>query len=719
MSTIEFGFVLGATVKGLGAITSLSRKINTIDTCVNKLNKKLNFQSSFAKSSIGATRLNKKIQILSKTSKTLKKNLDLQNKIKNYRNNFRSSFMDKVALGATVIAPLKIAIDFESAMADVKKVVNFDNNKELKLFENEISKLSTTIPIAADGLAAITAAGGRLGIAKDKLLDFTKITAKMSTAFDMLPDQAGDASAKLMNVFKLSIAGVSSLGDAINHLSDNSASKANELVNVLGRVGGNAQLLNLSAKQTASLANSFLALGKPPEIAATAINSMLLKLGTADKQGTKFQGALKEIGLSAKQLKANIKKDGEGAIVDFLEKVKGIDKDKRLGVLSDMFGANFADDIALLVGGLDNYHKAIDLVADKQKYQGSMDREFQARSKTTANNLILLKNSANRVAINFGTVLLPAINSVIAPFKAWTNTLGDWVAKNPATSKLIGGVAAGFVGMSLAISGVAYVGSFLLGGLSKLWTVLRLGWTAVRLLGNSFIWTKIKLIALNVWTKITAASQWLMGKAFGWTAVKMAAMAVVTKTITAAQWLWNVAMTANPIGLIIAGVAALAVGAVWLYKNFEPFTNLIDGIWEGAKKFFSWISDAFSAVGEWFSSVGDFFGMDSETENKLGDLTEKLKQANQQNITLGTGTNLKMATIPVAQMPPMVKNAVDGGGVNNRRNVAGNTNYNYGGVNVKVVNPASEIDIQRAVKRSLKDIKRDDFNRSYDEDVSP
>ncbi len=52
---------------------------------------------------------------------------------------------------------------------------------------------------------------------------------------------------------------------------------------------------------------------------------------------------------------------------------------------------------------------------------------------------------------------------------------------------------------------------------------------------------------------------------------KMAAV----KVATAAQWLWNAAMTANPIGLIIAGVAALAGGIYALVRNFESVTNAV------------------------------------------------------------------------------------------------------------------------------------------------
>jgi hypothetical protein len=49
----------------------------------------------------------------------------------------------------------------------------------------------------------------------------------------------------------------------------------------------------------------------------------------------------------------------------------------------------------------------------------------------------------------------------------------------------------------------------------------------------------------------------------------MASTALVQKIVTAGQWLWNAAMMANPIGLIIAGVAALTAGIYLLVKAFS------------------------------------------------------------------------------------------------------------------------------------------------------
>jgi hypothetical protein len=51
----------------------------------------------------------------------------------------------------------------------------------------------------------------------------------------------------------------------------------------------------------------------------------------------------------------------------------------------------------------------------------------------------------------------------------------------------------------------------------------------------------------------------------------MTTQAVATKAITAAQWLWNAAMTANPIGLIIVGIAAMIALLVVAVKNWNEW----------------------------------------------------------------------------------------------------------------------------------------------------
>lgn len=61
---------------------------------------------------------------------------------------------------------------------------------------------------------------------------------------------------------------------------------------------------------------------------------------------------------------------------------------------------------------------------------------------------------------------------------------------------------------------------------------------------------------------------------------KRAAM-VATRAYAAGQWLLNAALTANPIGIVIAVLAALAVGIVVAYRRSETFRRIVQGAWKG------------------------------------------------------------------------------------------------------------------------------------------
>lgn len=66
-------------------------------------------------------------------------------------------------------------------------------------------------------------------------------------------------------------------------------------------------------------------------------------------------------------------------------------------------------------------------------------------------------------------------------------------------------------------------------------------------------------------------------------AVAQKAIAVATKAWAAAQWLINVAMSANPLGLIIAGIVALIAVIVLIATKTQFFQKLWDAAWSAIK----------------------------------------------------------------------------------------------------------------------------------------
>lgn len=59
-------------------------------------------------------------------------------------------------------------------------------------------------------------------------------------------------------------------------------------------------------------------------------------------------------------------------------------------------------------------------------------------------------------------------------------------------------------------------------------------------------------------------------------AVASGASTVATGAMTAAQWLLNAALSANPIGLVVIAIAALAAGVIWAYQNVGWFRDAVD-----------------------------------------------------------------------------------------------------------------------------------------------
>lgn len=330
--------------------------------------------------------------------------------------------------GLTSIA--KDAMEFETAMAGVKKVVD-GTPEQMASLAGQVKNLAYELGMVPEAVAEIAAQGGQLGVAFADLPEFTRLAGQMSVAFGMTADQAAEAAAKISNVFGISLAEMRQLGDAINVLGNNTAAKEAEISEALLRIGGTAKQFGLAAEQAAALADAFIALGKSPEVAGTAINALLTKLQTAPAQGKEFQDALKSIGMEAKQLAKDIHDNPEQALLSFLGKLETLDKQQRAIVLTKLFGAEYADDISLAAGSLDTLRQAFGLVADKTETAGAMQKEFEAAMSTTGAKVEQAKIAIGNIAKTLGAQLLPIIGAVADGIGGAANAINDFAERYP------------------------------------------------------------------------------------------------------------------------------------------------------------------------------------------------------------------------------------------------------------------------------------------------
>lgn len=487
-----------------------------------------------------------------------------------------SSTATKVAISAApLIAATKAAVDFESAMADVRKVVDFDTPQQFAQMNEDVLKLSTNLPMAADDIAKIVAAGGQAGIARQDLMQFAEDAVKMGVAFDVTAEQAGDMMAKWRSAFKLNQQDVVALADKINYLGNTTAASAPLISDVVTRIGPLGEIGGVASGEIAALGASMIATGVQSDVAATGIKNLILGM-TAGEGATKSQAAaFQQLGFDAADMAKRMQTDAKGAIMDVFRALQSLPKDQQASVLADLFGKESIGAIAPLLTNLDALESNFKKVGDASQYAGSMEAEYQARSRTTANQLQLAKNAIVAVGIGIGSALLPAINGVLNAIIPVVSAFANWAQQNQGIVQTMVALAASFAGVLLAARSLLAIRA----GFNMLKETARLFYTVNQ---NGQIVLRGAAMASNIFKAGLSG----LGTAFRLAATGARALAL--------------ALMANPIIAIVAVIIAVVAAIIYFWNTNEQFRAAVIAIWNNIVSFGM---SLFSALAAFFTGV--------------------------------------------------------------------------------------------------------------------
>lgn len=569
----EFGFKIAAFIQGnfKSSFGSANKEISELNDKIKENRNLLKTLKQAQKDGVitatsyknAVAQINPEIERLTKAQQ---KYINQQSKLNGLQEGMRShgaNALQYAGMAYSVAQVADAAVKFESSMADVRKVVDFDSPEQFKQMGKDILDLSTRIPMAAEGVAQIVAAGGQSGIARDELLGFAESAAKMGVAFDITAEQAGDMMAKWRTAFKMGQSDVVKLADKINFLGNTTAASAPLISDVVTRIGPLGSVGGVASGEIAALGASLVGSGVTSEIAATGIKNLILALVSGESATKSQNEAFAALGLNAVDMAKYMQKDARGAILSVLEAVQRLDKEQQASVMAELFGKESISAIAPLLSNLDALKTNFDAVSDASKYAGSMEKEFQTRAETTANAMELMNNSIYRTKVAIGQGLLPAIAPVASVVADAATAVGNFATEYPnLTGAVLGGTGALF--------GVAAAAS-------------------------AFMW------ALN------GARLALFGAktAFGIAGAALGKYNILIKTGTALTYGWNLAGRLFNSGLAITGsmfkglgvgamklwgillanpwiaLATVAVGAAWMiYKNWDTVKEWFTTLWD-------------------------------------------------------------------------------------------------------------------------------------------
>ncbi|EFN2919764.1 phage tail tape measure protein [Campylobacter jejuni] len=600
--SIGIGVILGLAIKNASAVGKVVKDFS-------------NLEKIAAKTKLGISGLQKELN-------TLKLNANLRAELKAQRKGLQDELfsLGNIISGGIVGKSIKVGIDFESAMADVKKVTDLSEGHTLEGLKQDILDLSKKLPMTAEEIANIVAEGGKLGLASKEALEFGKTATAMGVAFEMSANEAGEAIGGLMANLQTDVKGIKDLGDSINYLADKGSSDAKNIVNIVSRIGGMGNLIGLQRENMAALAATLDEVKIPAEVAGTAISSMFTKLSTADTLGAKAEEAFSQLGLSGEFMKKALNRNSQEAINILLSRIKTLDKESQIGVITNIFGNDRA--MATLVNGYDRYQELLKMTNSEEK-KGSMDKELINKCETTASILKILGNNISALAIKFSDALLPVVKLVASGFSFVIDIVDTLLSKFPVLSTIVATATTVFLLAKPAVLAYAIAKNYL-----KDCTILlksALIKTRIHLLAfrNSCILSNITLKAKTVTTTIYTTSLKALSFVLGGLNKVFKAVAIGIRVL-------SMAMMSNPIGLILGGIAIVAGLIIanwdkvkswfksfieWLKPVWEPIYNVIKAVFDKCALVFTSFKDIIMSVAsplaEFLNSiwqgVGDFF----------------------------------------------------------------------------------------------------------------
>lgn len=308
------------------------------------------------------------------------------------------------------------SISMEREMYNVQRATD-SAGEALKAQEQFLMDLARATGKTKEELAQLYAAAGFAGRPVRELGQFTEYASKATVAWGTNAQETGQALAEIGNIYSASQKRIEEIGDAINSVADSSASGEKDLIEILRRVGGAGKIVGISAENMLAFGAALKEVGVGTEVASTGLNAMLTKIAVPDD---KFDEALGKAGLKPKKFRQNVEKNATGAILELLGALRKLEGTKRLSVLKDLFGMEYADDIARMVGGYERINKLLAIANDKQKTLGSvrngfavaLEKDFNKIDRATQSIDAVMKRVGDRMKI-VGGAIADVINTSI------------------------------------------------------------------------------------------------------------------------------------------------------------------------------------------------------------------------------------------------------------------------------------------------------------------
>ena len=427
--------------------------------------------------------------------------------------------------------------------------------------------------------SAYSIEGAIKGLTGSQLATFTNTSNLLAKATKSDAETLGAYVGTMYNLFKVQ---ADAMGKA-------------EWVEKLG--GQTALAVQLFRTDGAQLKDAFKEVGAIATAGGVDIAEQFAVIGSLSSTmeggdaGGRYKAFFENIGAASEKLGIKFT-DQEGKVLpmlQILEKLQG-----KLGDLNsasagtkllDAFGGEGAQVIGALAKDTDRLRQGLDKLG---KVRGLEDAEKMAQAMVDPWQQFAAAVEALRIA--FGQALIPILTPLMAKLSGVAGTLTRWTQLFPNITRVVGIATLGVLAIIAAMSLLTFV----VGASRMAWMAIVTIWKVVQLLN-------LRTIA-GFLLQAAVIAVYVAGLMVLYTT--MGIIRVAMMLWQGVIWLVNVALTANPIGVVVMGIAALVAIVIAAVYYWDEWTGALMNT-----EAFKWVLEKLQALSAWFDSMGGWSGM--------------------------------------------------------------------------------------------------------------
>lgn len=338
----------------------------------------------------------------------------------------RSVTVPLVAMGAYVG---KTAIQFDTAMANVRKTTNM-SSEEIEKLAQSAQNLSTKQPVTAETLLNIEALGAQLGVAHGKLESFAEVTSGLDIATNMDFETAGKEMAQFANITQMSQDKFKNYGSTIVDLGNHLATTEADISAMALRLAGAGTAAKFSQADILGMSGAMSSLGIKAEAGGSAMTRIIQDISKNVANGSDVVNEYARVaGMSADQFAdawKNRPMEAMEALVEGLKRTSDSGEDmnvtlEKLGIKN----VRNSDTMRRLANAGDLLRNSVDRANNAWKQNTALQNEVDQRNESLASRLQVLKNKVDAIAISIGRPLANAAISALEACDPLIQGVGD------------------------------------------------------------------------------------------------------------------------------------------------------------------------------------------------------------------------------------------------------------------------------------------------------